>query len=165
VTPDRAFALLDDPATAPEGLSWFQHRAQALPDSVRAAFDLAGAYDRLGREAEAAPVYEQALRLGLDTLPEIDQARWHVQYGSTLKQLGRLDASRAVLANGVALFPEHGALPVFLALTELALGRKDAALAALLAGAGVADPYGSRARYRRAITAYASEWLPRLGEA
>lgn len=99
MTPDRAFALLDDPATAPEGLSWFQHRAQALPDSVRAAFDLAGAYDSLGREAEAAAAYEQVLRLGLDTLPEVDQARWHVQYGSTLQQIGRLDDSRAVLAN------------------------------------------------------------------
>lgn len=157
MTPDRAFALLDDPATAPEGLSWFQHRAQALPDSVRAAFDLAGAYDSLGREAEAAPHYEQVLRLGLDTLPEVDQARWHVQYGSTLKQIGRLDDSRAVLANGVALFPEHGALPVFLAFTELARGDKDAALAALLAGAAASDPYGSRARYRRAIAAYAAQ--------
>jgi tetratricopeptide (TPR) repeat protein len=157
VTPERAFDLLDDPATAPEGLSWFQHRAKALPDSVRAAFDLAGAYDSLGREAEAAPAYEHVLRLGLDTLPEVDQARWHVQYGSTLKQLGRLEDSRAVLANGVALFPEHGALPVFLAFTELALGRKDAALAALLTGAGASDPYGSRARYRRAITAYAAQ--------
>jgi tetratricopeptide (TPR) repeat protein len=162
VTPDRAFALLDDPATAPEGLSWFQHRAEERPDSVRAAFDLAGAYDRLGREAEAAPVYERVLILGLDTLPEGDQARWHVQYGSTLKQLGRLEESHAVLSNGVLLFPEHGALPVFLAFTELALGRKDAALAALLAGAGAADPYGSRARYRRAVTAYAAEILPGL---
>ena len=34
MTPDRAFALLDDPATAPEGLSWFQERTKALPDSV-----------------------------------------------------------------------------------------------------------------------------------
>lgn len=165
MTPDRAFALLDDPATAPEGLSWFQHRALERPDSVRAAFDLAGAYDRLGREVQAASVYEQVLRLGLDTLPEIDQARWHVQYGSTLRLLGRLEDSRAVLANGVALFPEHGALPVFLAFTELALGRRDAALVARLAGAAVADPYGSRARYRRAITDCAAEFLPNLGEA
>jgi tetratricopeptide (TPR) repeat protein len=160
VTPDRAFDLLDDPATAPEGLSWFQHRAQERPDSVRAVFDLAGAYDRLGREAEAAPIYEQVLRLGLDTLPEADQARWHVQYGSTLKQIGRLEDSRAVLANGVMLFPEHGALPIFLAFTQMALGRKDAALASLLAAAAASDPYGSRARYRRAITAYAAKFVP-----
>ncbi|HEX5380576.1 MAG TPA: tetratricopeptide repeat protein, partial [Phenylobacterium sp.] len=160
MTPDRALALLDDPATAPEGLSWFQARAKALPDSVRAMFDLAGAYDRLGRSGEAAPVYEKVLLLGLDQLTEADQARWHVQYGGTLRVLGRLQESRAVLEGGVSLFPEHGALPVFLAFTELALGRRDAALAALLAGAAASDPYGSRARYRRAITACASEWLP-----
>lgn len=157
MTPDRALALLEDPATAPEGLSWFHARAKALPDSIRAVFDLAGAYDLLGREAEAASIYERVLMLGLDTLPEGDQARWHVQYGSTLKQLGRLEESHAVLANGVLLFPEHGALPVFLAFTELALGRRDAALAALLAGAAASDPYGSRARYRRAIAAYAAQ--------
>jgi hypothetical protein len=62
-----------------------------------------------------------------------------------------------VLQGGVALFPEHGALPVFLAFTELAAGRRDAALSALLAGAAASDPYGSRARYRRAIAAYAAE--------
>lgn len=160
MTPDRAFALLEDAATAPEGLSWFRERAKALPDSARAAFDLAGAYDRLGREAEAAPAYEQVLKLGLDSLPEGDQARWHVQYGSTLKQIGQLEASHAVLSNGVLLFPEHGALPVFLAFTELAMGRRDAALTALLAGAAVSDPYGSRARYRRVITTYAAQMSP-----
>lgn len=57
----------------------------------------------------------------------------------------------------MTLFPEHGALPVFLAFTELALGDRDAALAALLAGAAASDPYGSRARYRRAIAAYAAQ--------
>ena len=154
---NRAFALLDDDATAAQGLAWFEDRARARPDSARATFDLAGAYDRLGREAEAAPVYERVLRLGLEELPEIDQARWHVQYGSTLRLIGRLEESRAVLAGGVALFPEHGALPVFLAFTEIAAGRRDAALAALLAGAAASDPYGSRARYRRSITAYAAE--------
>lgn len=157
MTPDRARDLLDDEATAPEGLAWFQARARALPDSARAAFDLAGAYDTLGREAEAAPMYERVLMLGLDQLPEADQARWHVQYGSTLRLIGRLEESRAVLQGGVALFPEHGALPVFLAFTELASGRRDAALSALLAGAAASDPYGSRARYRRAIATYAAE--------
>jgi tetratricopeptide (TPR) repeat protein len=155
VTPDRASALLDDPATAPEGLSWFQHRAEALPDSVRAAFDLAGAYDSLGREAEAAAAYERVLRLGLDQLTEADQARWHVQYGSTLRWLGRLEDSRSVLGNGLMLFPDDGALPVFLAFTELAAGRRDAALSALLAAAAAVDPYGSRTRYRRSISAFA----------
>jgi len=156
----RALAMLGDPATEAEGLAWLEGRASALPDSARAAFDLAGAYDTLGREADAAPAYERVLRVGLDTLPEADQARWHVQYGSTLRLIGRLEESRAVLSNGVMLFPQDGALPTFLAFTELAAGRRDAALAALLAGAAASDPYGSRSHYRRAIAAYAAELAP-----
>ena len=159
----RALALLDDPATQAEGLTWLQGRASALPDSVRAAFDLAGAYDTLGRESEAAPAYERVLRLGLHNLTEADQARWHVQYGSTLRLIGRIEESRAVLANGAMLFPQDGALPVFLAFTEIAAGRPDAALAALLAGAAATDPFGSRAYYRRALAAYAAELASRGG--
>ncbi len=152
-----ALALLDDPATQAEGLAWLEGRASALPDSVRAAFDLAGAYDTLGREAEAAPAYKRVLRLGLQNLTEADQARWHVQYGSTLRLIGRLEESRAVLTNGVMLFPQDAALPVFLAFTELASGHPEAALGALLAGAAAADPFGSRSYYRRAIAAYAAD--------
>ncbi len=151
----RALALLEDPATAAEGLARLEARVAAAPDNVRARFDLSGAYDALGRKAEAAPAYEQVLRLGLDQLPEADQARWHVQYGSTLRLLGRLAESRAVLEGGLMLFPEDGALPVFLAFTELAAGRPDAALAALLGGAAAPDPFGSRAHFRRAIRACA----------
>ena len=153
----RALALLEDPARAPEGLAWLEARTAAAPDNVRARFDVAGAYDTLGREAEAATAYEEVLRLGLDQLPEADQARWHIQYGHALRRLGRLAESRAVLEGGLMLFPDDGALPVFLAFTELAAGRPDAALAALLAGAAAADPFASRAHYRRAIRAYAAE--------
>jgi tetratricopeptide (TPR) repeat protein len=153
----RALALLDDPQTRAEGLTWLEGRASALPDSVRAAFDLGGAYDSLGREAEAARGYERVLRVGLDQLSEADQARWHVQYGGTLRLIGRIEESRAVLANGMMLFPEDAALPVFLAFTEIAAGRPEAALAALLAGAAAADPFGSRAYYRQAIAAHAAE--------
>ena len=153
----RALAMLEDPATALEGLAWLEARATAAPDNVRARFDLGGAYDTLGREAEAASAYEHLLRLGLDQLPEADQARWHVQYGNALRRLGRLAESRAVLEGGLMLFPEDGALPVFLAFTELAAGRPDAALAALLAGAAAPDPFGSRAHHRRAILACAAK--------
>ena len=152
-----ALALLDHPDTVAEGLAWLEGRASALPDSVRAAFDLAGAYDTLGREAEAAPAYERVLHLGLQNLTEADQARWHVQYGSTLRLIDRIEESRAVLASGVMLFPQDAALPVFLAFTELAAGKPEAALAAMLAGAAASDPFGSRAYYSRAIAAYAAE--------
>jgi len=157
----HALALLEDPTTAVEGLAWFAQRVAALPDSVRAAFDLACAHEALDHTGATAEACERALRLGLDQLPEADQARWHVRYGSALRILGRLEESRAVLEGGRALFPDDGALPVFLAFTELAAGNRDAALAVLLAGAAAADPYGSRAGFRRGIEAGAAQFGPR----
>jgi hypothetical protein len=44
--------------------------------------------DFAGREAEAAPVYEQAFSAGLDG---DDLRRGLIQYGSTLRNLGRFD--------------------------------------------------------------------------
>lgn len=61
----------------------------------RAAFELAGMYDSMGYEAEASAEYERALELGLD---EARHAQLAVQYGSTLRNLGRLDEAMAVLS-------------------------------------------------------------------
>ncbi|AXE39402.1 tetratricopeptide repeat protein [Acidipropionibacterium virtanenii] len=94
------------------------------PDG-RAAFELAGMYDSLGFEAEAGAQYEKALELGLD---EARHARLAVQYGSTLRNLGRLDEAIAVLRSA----PTHestGAAPrLMLALALHRAGRKDEAL-------------------------------------
>lgn len=65
--------------------------AECPASDGRAAFELASMYDSVGFEAEAGAEYERALELGLD---EERHARLAVQYGSTLRNLGRLDEGR-----------------------------------------------------------------------
>ena len=79
-----------------EGIAAMRDLADACPaGDGRAAFELAGMYDSMGFESEAGTEYEQALKLGLD---KARHAQLAVQYGSTLRNLGRLDEAIAVLS-------------------------------------------------------------------
>lgn len=114
----------------------------------RAAFELAGMYDSMGFEAEAGAQYERALARGLD---DARHARLAVQYGSTLRNLGRLDEAIAVLENA----PTHestGIAPrIVLALALHSAGRKDEALRVAIEAQVDALP-----RYQRSMRAYAA---------
>jgi cyanophycin synthetase len=154
---DRAFQMLSEPAHALAALQFLEDRTASNPEDAEALFDCAGAYDRLGREAEAVVLYESVRKLGLERLTTVDQARWHVQMGSTLRLLGRLEESRTVLVQGARAHPDHPALLAFLALTEMAADRPRAAIAALFTALLATDDAGSIERYRRALTAYADE--------
>lgn len=114
----------------------------------RAAFELAGMYDSMGFEAEAGAQYERALAHGLD---DARHARLAVQYGSTLRNLGRLDEAIAVLENA----PTHestGIAPrIVLALALHSVGRKDEALRVAIEAQVDALP-----RYQRSMRAYAA---------
>ncbi|MCQ1945242.1 tetratricopeptide repeat protein [Arthrobacter sp. zg-Y1116] len=99
------------------------------PDNARVRYEVGGAYDTAGEEATAAGYYEQALALGLegDVL-----RRCYLQYGSTLRLLGRSEESLAVFARARQSFPGSVSLGVFEALTLHAAGKANAALAGLL---------------------------------
>lgn len=132
-----------------EGVAAMRSLAEQCPaDDGRAAFELAGMYDSLGFEAEAGAEYERALALGLD---EARHAQLAVQYGSTLRNLGRLDDAIAVLEAA----PTHettGTAPrVVLALALHSAGRKDEALRVALEAQIDALP-----RYQRSMRAYAA---------
>lgn len=72
-----------------EGIAAMRELAETCPSTDgRAAFELAGMYDTMGFEAEAGAEYERALALGLD---DARHAQLAVQYGSTLRNLGRLE--------------------------------------------------------------------------
>lgn len=82
--------------------------ASAYPGTDgRAAFELAGMYDSHGFEHEAEREYERALALGLE--PE-QHAQLAVQYGSTLRNTGRLNDAIAVL-EAAPTHPSTGAAP------------------------------------------------------
>ncbi|MCC9203461.1 tetratricopeptide repeat protein [Arthrobacter sp. zg-Y769] len=99
------------------------------PDNAGVLYEVAGAYDTAGEEETAAGFYEQALALGLegDVL-----RRCYLQYGSTLRILGRSAESLAVFARARQAFPDSVSLGVFEALTLHAAGKVNAALAAVL---------------------------------
>ncbi|WP_343206252.1 tetratricopeptide repeat protein [Arthrobacter yangruifuii] len=99
------------------------------PGNARVLYEVGGAYDTAGEEETAAGFYEQALALGLegDVL-----RRCYLQYGSTLRLLGRGEESLAVFDRARQAFPGSVSLGVFEALSLHAAGKANAALAALL---------------------------------
>jgi tetratricopeptide (TPR) repeat protein len=122
-------------------------------------YEVGGAYDTDGQEERAAVYYERALAPGLhgETL-----RKCYLQYGSTLRNLGRLDESVAVFAKARREFPDSVALRVFELLTLHAQGKHDAALAAALTL--IADNVHTEEvqRYEQAIRGNA-EYLASLG--
>lgn len=102
---------------------------EANPENARVLYELGGAYDTAGEEATALGFYERAMEKGL--AGDI-RRRCYLQYGSTLRNLGKLDDSRDVFARARNEFPESVALGAFESLTLHAAGQANTALASLL---------------------------------
>lgn len=132
-----------------EGIAEMRALVEACPaDDGRGAFELAGMYDSQGFEREAGAEYERALGLGLD---EARHAQLAVQYGSTLRNLGRLDEAIAVL-EAAPLHETTGTAPrVVLALALHSAGRTDEALRVAIEAQIPALP-----QYQRSMRAYAA---------
>jgi tetratricopeptide (TPR) repeat protein len=124
----RGYAERDRENMGPT-IRYFEDLLAEHPGHPVLTYEVAGAYDSAGREAEACTGYEEALRLGLegDT-----RRRCLCQYGSTLRWLGRYDESREVLLRARREYPQSDAVRVFLALTHNDAGHPDAAVAELL---------------------------------
>lgn len=101
-------------------------RHPADPDVL---YEVGGAYDTDGQEEVAAGYYRRAIDAGL---AGYRLRQCHLQYGSTLRNLGRLDESLAMLDEGLKRFPGSESLTIFRALTLHEDGRADAAIAELL---------------------------------
>lgn len=99
------------------------------PGHARVLYEVGGAYDTAGREDTAVGYYEQAMAAGL--AGDV-RRRCLLQYGSTLRNLGRYDDSLRIFALARAEFPESVALGAFEALTLHAAGRPSAALGSVL---------------------------------
>lgn len=132
-----------------EGVAAMRDLATRCPATDgRAAFELAGIYDARGYEAEAGAEYERALALGLD---KARHAQLAVQYGSTLRNLGRLDEAIAVLQSAPTHESTGSAPRVVLALALHSAGRKDEALRVAIEAQIEALP-----RYQPSMRAYAA---------
>jgi tetratricopeptide (TPR) repeat protein len=125
-------------------------RARESPDDMAAQITAAYACDRDGLEAEAIVFYDAAHALGANG-PE-----FLIGYGSTLKNIGRLDESLAILARAEREPSVASAARAFRALTLHRAGKSDAAIAVLVRL--VAELDGPR--YRPALESYADELEP-----
>jgi tetratricopeptide (TPR) repeat protein len=127
-------------------------------DAARAEYEQACACDREGREEEAIPHYEAALRLGLDD--ELVPGAL-LGLGSSLRNVGRADDALAVLGDACARFPDNAALPLFRALALATAGRCEQALGETIRLAAARIDADEVVRYSRALNEYADELAPR----
>ena len=108
--------------------------AERPEDDPAALFELASANDSTGKEFEAEPLYRRALAGKLD---EPRRHRAIIQFSSTLRNVGKLDESVALLteAHESGPNPVNGdAASAFLALSLIDQGReREAAIAVLRA--------------------------------
>lgn len=129
------------------------------PSDPLAQIEAAYGHDRNNLEREAIRHYDEAYRLGV---PDAMKRRFLVGYGSTLRNVGRIDDAVAILGQAVADDPGYHAYGAFLALALLSAGHPKAALAAMLGVTlEVAKP-GSFDGYERALGEYHKELLEQV---
>lgn len=144
---DAIFAARDRANMAPT-IAAFSRLLELHPHDAHVLYEVGGAYDTNGQEEVAADFYERALAAGLE-------GKWRrqcfVQYGSTLRNVGRLSESLAVFDRALDEFPGSESLVIFRALTLHALGRKDSAIGSLLTLIGDRLDTDEVKRYQAAI--------------
>ncbi|MBF4616150.1 tetratricopeptide repeat protein [Curtobacterium sp. VKM Ac-1376] len=148
----RVAALWDDETIDDQQrIDRMRELAADAPHPAVGAFELGGAFDSGGHEAEADVQYAAATAAGLDAVDADRAARMVVQHASTLRNLGRIDEAVAMLRDA----PEHpatGAAPrVFLALALHTAGHHDEALRVAIEAVEPTLP-----RYHRSVRAYAA---------
>ncbi|GAA1598011.1 hypothetical protein GCM10009804_63160 [Kribbella hippodromi] len=126
-TIEAGFARRDRENMGPT-IAFFERLLAEHPDNPYVLYEVGGSYDTAGQEATAVGYYERAL----PGLSGETRRKCLLQYGSTLRNLGRYEESLAVFKAACAEFPESDSLRVFKALTLQAAGMPDKALATLL---------------------------------
>lgn len=149
---DRVAALwADETVDDAQRIERMTALAADAPHPALGEFEVGGAHDSGGREAEAHVHYAAATLAGLDAVDPTRAAQMVVQHASTLRNLGRVDEAIAMLRDA----PEHpatGAAPrVFLALALHSAGRSDEALRVAIEAVEPTLP-----RYHRSVRAYAA---------
>ncbi|MBO0810188.1 MAG: tetratricopeptide repeat protein [Actinobacteria bacterium] len=149
----RGWATAD--AEAPEpAVAYFHSLLTRHPEDRHALYAYASALDFAGREAEAAPAYEQAFAAGLDG---DDLRQGLVQYGSTLRNLARFEDAVTALRKADDQFPGQASVKVFLALALTSAGRCHEAVQILITLALDHIGRDELQQYRRALRSYAAD--------
>ncbi len=121
-------------------------------DPARVAFERASLHDSLGDEADAVPLYREALAAGLADPYRTEAV---VQLASSLRNLGDASGAIALLRGIPSTDPLWGAAQAFLALALHSDDKPVPALRTSLHALALHLP-----RYRRSVSAYADELAP-----
>ncbi|HZW42701.1 MAG TPA: tetratricopeptide repeat protein [Agromyces sp.] len=137
-----------DRANMPPTIDAFLALLEEHPGNPEVLYEVGGSYDTAGEEETALGYYEAALAAGLsgDSL-----RKCLMQYGSTLRILGRYDESMAALDRALAEYPESTSVRAFHALALHAAGRSDGAVGELLELVADAIPIPEVLRYEAAL--------------
>lgn len=134
-----------------EALRQLEAWLTADPDNPILLYEMASGLDNQSLEDQAIPYYRRALDAGLDRVHRVDCL---VGLGSSLRVMGRVQESHAVLKQGVKEYPHHLALKVFYALTLEKMGNYGDAIFELLDVIAKPDQKDSLNVYQRAILYY-----------
>jgi tetratricopeptide (TPR) repeat protein len=143
-----------DPDVPEPAVGYFRDLLARHPRDQHALLAYASALDFAGREADAAPAYEQAFAAGLNG---DDLRQGLVQYGSTLRNLGRFDDAVTALRQADDQFPGHASVEAFLALALSSAGRCQEAVQILITLALDRIDSDELQQYRRALRTYAAD--------
>jgi tetratricopeptide (TPR) repeat protein len=121
------------------------------PDDPAALAEAGFAHDRMDLEREACRYYDAAFQLGVP--PEL-RRKFLICYGSTLRNVGRLDDAVGILGQAVQDDPTFPAAMAFLALALYSAGQPREALAAMLSCALDAARPGVFEGFERALGEY-----------
>ncbi|MBS4201665.1 tetratricopeptide repeat protein [Bacillus sp. FJAT-49732] len=126
--------------------------AGKFPNDAEVQYHCAWSFDVLGKEAEAVPYYESALKLGLN---DSDAKGAYVGLGSTYRTLGEYEKARKVLEEGITRYPDYLALRVFQAITLYNVKEYEKAMEMILLTLTQTSSDESIQSYRKAIEFYA----------
>ncbi|PAE88924.1 tetratricopeptide repeat protein [Shouchella clausii] len=124
------------------------------PNDPLSHYYYASSLDRLGKERQAVPHYEQAIALGLSG-DDLEGAL--LGLGSTYRVLGEYGKAEKTLSKGCSLFPNSKPLQVFLAMALYNNSKHSEAMEQLLYT--IADTTNDTAlkSYEKAIRFYADK--------
>ncbi|MEQ6353405.1 tetratricopeptide repeat protein [Lysinibacillus sp. M3] len=124
------------------------------PENGYYQFQCAWTYDLLGKENDAIPHYEKAIKLGLKPEILLDA---YVGLGSTYRTLGQYGQAKRIFEQALSEFPEAEHVKVFYAMTLYNLNEHSKAMEILLNT--VADTTNNEGikDYRKAIKFYSDK--------
>ncbi len=124
------------------------------PTDASIFYQIACTHDALGRETDAAPNYERAIQLGLNSEDLKDAL---LGLGSTYRSLGEYKKSEEVFLRAISLFPDERCFRVFLSMTLFNLGRSEEAVGTLLKELAETSSDDSIKQYARALLFYSDK--------